>query len=138
MSRILPRPTPLSQPYWEGCREGVLRLQQCGDCSRFQFYPRCICSHCGGNRLGWRRASGRGVLSSYTIVERGISAEYPAPYVVALIDLEEGPRMMSGVIDADPADLRVGAPVEVCFAQWSPDIQMPLFRLTQDQEGETP
>ena len=46
--------------------------------------------------------------------------------------------MMSGVIDADPADLRVGAPVKVCFAQWSPDIQLPLFRLTEDQKGESP
>jgi uncharacterized OB-fold protein len=57
--------------------------------------------------------------------------------VVALIDLEEGPRMMSGVLEADPAQLRVGAPVAVCFAEWSTDIQLPLFRLVEDAKGES-
>ena len=137
MTRILPRPTPLSQPYWDGCREGVLRLQRCADCARFQFYPRCICSHCTGTRLEWQTVSGRGVLASYTVVQRGISAGYPAPYVVALIDLAEGPRMMSSVTGAEPEELRVGAAVEVCFEQWSADIDMPLFRLTEHATGES-
>jgi uncharacterized OB-fold protein len=137
MTRILPRPTALSQPYWDGCREGVLRLQQCADCARFQFYPRCICSHCAGTRLEWQTVSGRGVLASYTVVQRGISAAYPAPYVVALIDLAEGPRMMSSVIGAAPEELQVGAAVEVNFAEWSPDIDMPVFRLIEQARGES-
>jgi uncharacterized OB-fold protein len=137
MTRILPRPTALSQPYWDGCREGVLRLQRCAECTRFQFYPRCICSHCHSNRLEWQAVSGRGVLASYTVVQRGISAAYPAPYVVALIDLAEGPRMMSSVIGAEPGQLRVGAAVEVSFVEWSPDIDMPVFRLIEYAEGES-
>jgi hypothetical protein len=137
MARILPRPTALSQPYWDGCREGVLRLQRCAGCSRFQFYPRCICSHCHSTRLDWQAVSGRGVLASYTVVQRGISAAYPAPYVVALIDLAEGPRMMSSVIGAEPGQLRVGAAVEVSFVEWSPDIDMPVFRLIEYAEGES-
>jgi uncharacterized OB-fold protein len=115
MTRILPRPTPLSQPYWDGC----------------------ICSHCTGTRLEWQTVSGRGVLASYTVVQRGISAGYPAPYVVALIDLAEGPRMMSSVTGAEPEKLWVGAAVEVCFEQWSADIDMPLFRLTEHATGES-
>lgn len=137
MTRILPRPTALSQPYWDGCREGVLRLQRCAECTRFQFYPRCICSHCHSARLEWHAVSGRGVLASYTVVQRGISAAYPAPYVVALIDLAEGPRMMSSVIGAEPGQLRVGAAVEVSFVEWSPDIDMPVFRLIEYAEGES-
>jgi uncharacterized OB-fold protein len=137
MSRILPRPTPLSQPYWDGCRQGILRLQQCSDCARYQFYPRTFCSHCNSTTLAWQDVSGRGALASYTIVERGISAAYPAPYVVALVDLEEGPRMMSGLMESDPAKLRVGAPVSVCFTDWSDDIAMPLFRLIEDTQGES-
>jgi uncharacterized OB-fold protein len=136
MTRILPRPTALSQPYWDGCREGVLRLQRCADCSRFQFYPRTVCCHCGGSQLHWQAACGRGVLASFTTVERGISASYPAPYVVALVDLEEGPRMMSQIIDPVPARLRIGAPVEVAFEAWSEDIILPVFRLPEHARGE--
>jgi uncharacterized OB-fold protein len=105
-------------------------------CTRFQFYPRALCSHCHSARLEWRAASGRGVLASYTVVQRGISAAYPAPYVVALIDLAEGPRMMSTVIGADPEDLRVGAPVELGFAEWSDEIDMPVFHLIEYARGE--
>jgi uncharacterized OB-fold protein len=137
MSKILPRPSPLSQPYWDGCREGVLRLQYCTHCKYFQFYPRCICSQCQGTQLEWRTVSGRGVVASYTVVQRGISAAYPAPYVVALIDLAEGPRMMSSVTETEPENLWVGAPVAVCFAEWSPDIQMPVFRLIENEQGES-
>jgi uncharacterized OB-fold protein len=138
MNRILPRPNALSQPYWDGCREGELRLQQCADCARFQFYPRIICSHCGGADLHWQAASGRGVLASFTVVERGISAAYPAPYVVALVDLDEGPRMMSQIVDPAPGRLRIGAAVEVAFENWSEDITLPVFRLPDHARGESP
>ena len=137
MNRILPRPTELSRPYWDGCGEGILRLQQCLECSRFQFYPRIICSHCGSSQLHWQVASGRGVIASFTIVQRGISAAYPAPYVVALIDLEEGPRMMSQVIDPDPRRLHIGAPVDVAFESWSEGIKLPVFRLSDHARGES-
>ena len=136
MSRILPNPTALSQPYWDGCSEGVLRLQQCGECMRFQFYPRSICSHCQSTRLEWQDVSGRGVLTSYTVVQRGISDAYPTPYIVALIELAEGPQMMSSVTGAAPENLWVGAPVAVGFEAWSQDIHMPVFRLLEHTQGE--
>jgi uncharacterized OB-fold protein len=138
MSRILPRPTALTQPYWDGCRLGELRLQQCAQCRRFQFYPRIICSHCGGSALHWRAASGRGVVASFTVVERAVSKAYSAPYTIALIDLEEGPRMMSWVVNDDRSEIGVGAPVTVTFSEWSEDIAMPLFELTGDAPGDNP
>ena len=137
MNRILPRPTALSQPYWDGCREGILRLQQCVHCARFQFYPRIICSHCGGSQMHWQAVSGRGLLASFTTVQRGISSAYPSPYVVALVDLEEGPRMMSQVIESVPARLHIGAPVEVAFQSWAEDIILPVFRLPDHPRGES-
>jgi uncharacterized OB-fold protein len=137
MPRIIPRPTALSQPYWDGCRDGILRLQQCTDCTRYQFYPRIICSHCGGNELQWQAASGRGALASFTVVQRGISSAYTAPYVVALVDLDEGPRMMSSVIDAAPGRLHVGARLTATFSAWSDDIVLPVFRLLDNEEGES-
>jgi uncharacterized OB-fold protein len=136
VERILPRPTPLSQHYWDGCRQGELRLQQCTACDRYQFYPRIFCSHCGHAELGWQVASGRGVLASFTVVQRGITAAYPAPYIVALVDLAEGPRMMSTVVDQPADTLWVGAPVEVAFVEWSADFILPVFRLAGETGGE--
>ena len=133
MSKILPRPTALSAPYWEGCRAGELRLQQCDSCGEYQFYPRTLCSHCGHTELSWRVASGRARLASYTVVHRPLSDAYPAPTVIVLVDLEEGPRMMSCLADADPVSLSVGQAVEVDFAAWSDDIAMPVFKTLSEE-----
>lgn len=129
--RILPPDTELSRPYWEGCRAGELRLQQCTRCERFQFYPRIFCSHCGAGAVRWQTVSGRGTIASYTVVRRGISPAYPAPYVVALIDLAEGPRMMSAVVGCEPGELRTGAAVTVRFESWGGDTVMPVFSPTE-------
>ncbi len=138
MSRILPRPTALSQPYWDSCRQGVLLLQQCQECGDFQFYPRIMCSSCGGDDLHWQAVSGKGSVASYTIVRRGITADYPAPYVVALIDLQEGPRMMSSLIGVAAESVRVGLPVEVTFTDWSDEIAVPEFRPVIQASGDNP
>ena len=133
MKRILPSPTPLSEPYWQGCRDGVLRLQHCSGCGRYQFYPRNLCSHCSGRELVWRDASGRGRVATFTMVRRGVSPAYEAPYIVALIDLAEGPRMMSWLVDTGSEDVVIGAPVTVDFEAWSDDVSMPVFRLEQEE-----
>lgn len=129
--RIQPRPTRVSEPYWQGCLEGELRMQFCAACETYQFYPRVACSACGSSSLDWRRVSGNGRIASFTVVRRGVSSAYEAPYIVALIDLEEGPRLMSHVV-AEPDDprLRVGAAVFVEFQKWGDEVAMPVFRLT--------
>ena len=130
MSRIQPPLTELTAPYWQGCREGELRLQRCTDCDQHQFYPRTICSHCGSAELAWDRVSGRGSVASFTTVRRAISDAYEAPYVVALIQLEEGPVMMSTIVDTKPEQVSVGATVTVGFERWSEDTVMPVVRMT--------
>lgn len=130
MNRILPRPTEASAHYWQGCRAGELRLQQCNDCQQIQFYPRIMCSQCQHRSLNWVVASGRGEIASFTVVRRGVSEAYPTPYIVALIDLEEGPRMMSHVVGSDAESVAVGDHVMVAFEDWSDEIAMPVFRLT--------
>ena len=127
VARTLPPVTATAEPYWEGCREGELRLQRCTRCERFQFYPRIVCSHCGHDELQWEPVSGRGRVASFTVVRRGISPAYTAPYVVALIDLEEGPRMMSEVVDCDPDSVAVGASVAVRFEPWGAEQELPVF-----------
>jgi uncharacterized OB-fold protein len=130
-AKTLPPDTDLSRPFWEGCRDNELRLQHCNDCDRFQFYPRIVCSHCDGDALSWRAVSGRGHVASFTIVRRGISRAYEAPYVVALIDLDEGPRMMSNVVGCAPESISVGDSVDVQFEAWSSNHTLPVFRKRQ-------
>jgi uncharacterized protein len=130
--KVLPQPSVLTEPYWEACRRGELTMQRCKDCQAYQFYPRTICSHCGGRDVAWSAVSGRGVIKSFTIVRRGISRAYEAPYVLALINLEEGPCMMSSLVDVDPETVVVGARVTVSFESWSTDIEMPVFKVAQE------
>ncbi len=136
MQRTLPPLTDLTRPYWEGCKAGELKLQRCSDCGEHQFYPRNICAHCTSRNLAWITASGRGEIASFTVFRRAISKAYDAPYIVALIDLDEGVRMMSNVVDADPEQVGVGDPVTVDFENWSDELRLPVFRLANS--GGTP
>lgn len=129
MERILPKITELTRPYWDACRDGELLLQQCADCGRHQFYPRIICNHCMAGDLRWVAAAGTGEIASFTVVRRAISRAYEAPYIVALIDLTEGVRMMSLIVGTDPDSVAVSDRVSVDFEAWSPEVSLPVFRL---------
>ena len=99
--RPLPVPTKVSQPYWDGCREGRLRIQRCSACGTHLFYPVYMCHECTSQKLEWIDASGRGTVYSYSVIYRapyaGLSDS--GPYTVALVELEEGPIMMSQIVD---------------------------------------
>ena len=129
MERTAPSPGHLSDAFYAGCREGRLLLQHCVACNQWQFYPRIVCSHCGSRELAWGEAEGRGVIASFTVVRHPVSTAYTAPYVVALVDLAEGPRMMSHVVHCDPGDVAVGLAVTVDFEGWSDSLTMPVFKL---------
>ena len=129
MAKPLPRPTPTEQPFYDACARGELFLQHCQHCGHVLFYPRTHCDACHSERLVWQSASGAGVIASYTVVRRGVSADFEAPYVIALVDLVEGPRMMSQIVDVDFDALAVGLSVTVDFASWSEEITLPVFRL---------
>jgi uncharacterized protein len=131
VERILPAVTGIAGPYFDGARAGVLRLQRCRDCAIWQFYPRSLCTACGSRALAWEEASGRGRIASYTVVRRPLSAAYESPSIVALIDLAEGPRMMSQIIGAAPESVTVGAAVAVRFAPWSDTVVLPVFQLVE-------
>jgi len=135
MPKTQPVSNALSQPFFEGCRAGELRVQRCDSCAQLQFYPRIACTACDARTLRWVATSGTGTVASFTVVERAISSAYEAPYVVALIDLDEGPRLMSQLIDFEPDQIRVGAVVQVTFRAWSDDVQMPVFQ--PSDQGDT-
>jgi len=126
----IPSPTLTSQPFWAGCREGRLRLQRCGACRQFLFAPRPACPHCGGADLAWSDVSGRGRVFSFTVVHRAPSEAFRAqvPYVVAIVELEEGVRLLANVVGCAPADVRVGMPVRAVFEPVTADIGGPKFQ----------
>ena len=124
----LPRPTVLSRPHWDGCREGVLRVQQCSDCDAFVFIPQPICTACQGDSLEWVESSGRGRVYSFTTIHRPPRSEFDIPYVVAIVELEEGWHMLTNIIGCAPDAVQVDMPVEVAFERMSEEITLPMFR----------
>jgi uncharacterized OB-fold protein len=128
-SRPLPRPTPETQHFWDGTRVGELRLQRCDECQHTYFPPRPFCPLCSSRSVSVIKASGRGRLFSYVINQRPHPA-WDAPYSIAIVELDEGPRMMSNVIDCPqtPEALVLDMPLEVTFERLSDDISLPLFR----------
>ena len=124
----LPRPTPLSRPHWDACREGRLLVQRCTGCGTHVFIPRPVCTACLGQDLEWVESSGRGTLYSYTTVHRPQRPEFDVPYTVAIVELEEGWHMLTNLVEFDPDALEVGMPVEVHFREMTPEITLPLFR----------
>lgn len=133
MSGDLPAPVVNadSAPYWEGARDNKLLLQRCSDCGTLRFFPRYLCTECGSDDTGWVEAAGRGTVHSFTVVHRAAFPEFQerTPYVVALVDLEEGPRMMSNIVGADALDVAIGDAVTVEFEDRGDDgAKVPQFR----------
>lgn len=131
--KLIPVPTPETAPFWEGCKKSELRLQRCAGCGHLQFPPQSFCAACLGERLVWVKATGRGTVLSYTVVHWSPNPAYAAdaPYVLALIALEEGPRMLTNIVSCAPTDVRIGMTVAVTFEPCTEEIALPKFRLVQ-------
>jgi uncharacterized OB-fold protein len=128
--KFLPSPRPETAEWWEKCREHKLMIQHCRKCGTKQFYPRIVCSNCLSDRIEWVQSSGLGSVLTFTICRVPVAAAYAedVPYVVALVQLDEGPTMMSNILQCDPESVVVGMQVEVVFQPWSDEITMPQFR----------
>jgi uncharacterized OB-fold protein len=116
--------------YWEGCDRHELVLQRCGECKRVQHRPRAICARCLSPKIEHFVASGRGTLYSFTITHQNQQPGFreACPYVLAYVDLEEGPRLMTNIVGCDPETLRIGDAVEVDFADSEKGFAIPRFR----------
>lgn len=129
--RPLPQATPETTEFWEGAKRGLLRIQRCRACGRAYFYPRPFCPYCSSQDVEWFTVSGKGKLYSYVINHRpAYGFQDAVRYVIAIIQLDEGPRMMSNVIGVEPLpeNLPVDLPVVVTFETQDDDITLPLFR----------
>jgi hypothetical protein len=118
-----------SRQYWEGLKNHKLMIQQCLDCSKYIFYPRTICPHCFSEHLKWVEANGNGLIYSYTVVHRAMPPfKDEVPYVVGIIELEEGVRMMSRIV-GDRSQIAIDKPVSVIFHQIDDELTLPYFQL---------
>jgi uncharacterized OB-fold protein len=127
--RPLPAITPETRHFWEGTRAGELRLQRCSACHKVYFPPRPFCPQCVSAEVAVFRASGRATLYSYVIHHRAAPGFVP-PYSIAVVQLEEGPRMMTNVVETaqTPEALQLDMPLQVVFQRVDDDITLPLFR----------
>jgi uncharacterized OB-fold protein len=126
-NRGLPIPTPDSAQFWRGCHDGALRMQRCDDCGELNWFPRGMCVNCSSSRLTWTTLSGRGTLYSFSVVTRPPNDDFPTRYVLALVDLEEGPRMMTHLVDVEPDAVGIGMAVTVRFDRRTDAISLPMF-----------
>jgi uncharacterized OB-fold protein len=129
-TRLIPLITDLTQPYWDATRRGEFVMQQCKACTHTIFPPRSNCSNCGSKELLWQPVSGKGVIYTYTIAHR---PPHPVlvdqcPLAIAVVELDEGPRMITNVIGCNPNEVKIGMKVKVAFeAIDDSDEVLPVF-----------
>jgi uncharacterized OB-fold protein len=129
-TKPVPEVTEELRPFFTAAREGRLVVQRCRRCGQRRFPPREICSRCLGRDAEWVTSSGRGAVVSYNVMHQVYHPGFAAsvPYAVVLVELEDGGRIVSNIVDCPLDDLRIGLPVEVTFEQRSPQVALPVFR----------
>lgn len=125
----LPHPDQDSAAFWAATVAGRLNLQRCDACGLVVMYPRARCPRCHADALRWTTMSGRGTVYAATVVQRPLDESFAAeiPYVVALVDLDEGARLMTRIVDCPPAEVRTGMAVTVRFDRVSDEAALPVF-----------
>ncbi len=127
--KLVPSPSPETQPYWDGLNEGRLRLQCCGECGKVRHYPRPMCDACWSMKIDWVDASGLGTVHSWTITHYAFHPGFKGdlPYILVTVDLPEGVRMNAQARGIQESALRVGLPVKVVFDRVKDDLTLPVF-----------
>ncbi|ODU27370.1 MAG: hypothetical protein ABT15_01190 [Pseudonocardia sp. SCN 73-27] len=127
--RPVPRPSALTRPFWDACRVGRLTVQRCTRCQGYVFVPQEFCRHCRSTTLTWVETAGTGRIVTYTVVWRPQTPAFTAPYVVAVVELDEGYQMISNIVGSDAAGAAVGDRVRVRFVRVSEAVTLPCFEL---------
>ncbi|SHN75768.1 Zn-ribbon domain-containing OB-fold protein [Cryptosporangium aurantiacum] len=122
-------PDDLDAPFWDACLRSEFLVQRCGGCGR-AYWPASSCPQHGAASMRWEPASGRGTVHTWTVYHHAYDRELAdrVPYVLAVVELAEGPFFHTDLVGCDPADVRVGLPVEVVYDTVRPDVVVPRFR----------
>jgi hypothetical protein len=128
--RPLPDPTGEMAPFWEAARCRRLVVQRCRGCGAFRFPARDLCSRCLSREAEWAPVSGRGTIFSFAVMHQVYHPAFAdaVPYAVVVVELEEGVRLVSNLVDCPVGAVRVGIPVEVVFEDVTPEVTLPKFR----------
>lgn len=126
----LPRVGGRSAEFYKFCKDHQLRFQRCTECRTWRHIPRDMCAKCGSFKWEWAQSSGKGKLFSWTTAVQPMMPQFSGnvPYSPAIVELEEGVRMVSWLTDVKPEELQIGMPVEVVFDDVTPDVTLPKFR----------
>lgn len=126
----LPRVGGRSAEFYKFCKDHQLRFQRCTECRAWRHIPRDMCAKCGSFKWEWAQSSGKGKLFSWTTAVQPMMPQFSGnvPYSPAIVELEEGVRMVSWLTDVKPEELQIGMPVEVVFDDVTPDVTLPKFR----------
>jgi uncharacterized OB-fold protein len=125
----LPGPDAVTAPYWKAASEGRLLIQECASCGHRQWYPRALCTHCGGDP-DWLECSGRGTVHTFTVIRQMGMRPFrdELPYVIAMVQLDEGPLVFGNVTGCSIEDVAIGMPVEVWFTKAADEVGIPSWR----------
>ena len=118
-----PEFNPGDKEYFDAAAEGKLMLKKCGDCGEVHHYPRAICPFCWSDKVSWVQAKGTGVIYTYSVTRRG----GPVPYCIAYVTLDEGPKMMTNIVDTDLDTIKIGQKVKVVFKKSENGTSVPMF-----------
>jgi uncharacterized OB-fold protein len=126
----LPTITDDGRPFWEALRQQRFMLQRCNSCSKHQFPPRILCCHCGKRNVEWREVSGAGQVYSFTVVHRPPDTAFQkdVPYLLAIVQLDEGPRMMTNLVDCPLESARIGMRVAPVYEDVTDEVTLVKFR----------
>ncbi len=134
LRKPLPAIAPEAKPFWEAAAQNKLVMQRCRDCNSWVWTPRPLCNECGSTEIQWTPMSGKGEVYSFTVIRQVVGRaaskafEPDVPYVVAWVDLDEGPRMITNIVGCPIEDVKLGMKVSVAFEQASKDIWLPKFK----------
>ena len=120
-----PEPNPETKAFWEGARQGKLLIKKCRACGEAHYYPRALCPFCGSDATEWLTAAGTGTLYSYSVMRRA-----EVPYAIAYVTLDEGPSMMTNLVDCDFDTLKIGQRMKVVFSPTDGGPPVPTFTPT--------
>lgn len=126
----LPRIDEESRGWWEALARHELHVQECGACGTRRLPPRAVCPRCLSSVVRWVRSTGRGTVYSFTVTHQNQAPGFreALPYVLAVVELAEGPRMMTNLVECAPDAVRIGMAVEVVFDDVTPEVTLPMFR----------
>jgi len=124
----LPRPTEVSAPFWAGCARGQLLVQRCAACGWYVFVPEPCCTRCTSFELEWVESLGQGTVYSFSVVWRPQQPAFDTPYIAVIVELAEGWKTLTNLVECDPSEVYVDMPVEVTFRRMSDEITLPYFR----------